>query len=350
MLQKAFFMKLLKKIILFNNERVIMANEIQQQFYYAKYDSSPDNYSGRDISFIDRGDSAVNSIFEASANKLVSENINKIQNNEYLTSYFNDFSRVIKCTYNKIVSEFKGITYQVTSQVSANEADKEFEQSSNNYELSAQNQINTLIEKAQKLAEKEQAQNETLTEEQKILRQEIESKGFSNNSTCFVQTSKEDDTSFVVLNGKYMVNGKEVDEQTFLNEYNNAVQIQKSGNFEKPDFEHFNKLDCKDNNDGTFSAKDWTRREYVYDYNGSLQNQVIHCDNQLGQKSPGNDAILNGAEIKDNNGNTVFTKKDNKYYNNKGQEVEYWQVSSFIDKNQGVTIKMGFYTPNSFGI
>ena len=332
-----------------------MANEIQQQFYYAKYDSTHnDSLNSANCSFIDKGDSAVNSVFEMSANKLVSENINKVQNNDTLKSYFSDFSRVITSTYYKVTSNFKSIAYDVTKQSYADDADKQFEEVANSYEVAAQNEINKLIEKAEKLAEQEQTQNENLTDEQQSLRQEIESKGFSNNSVCYIQTSQDNDTSFVVLNGKYMVNGKQVDEQTFLNEYNNAIQIQKKQKYNKPEFEHFNKLDCKDNNDGTFSAKDWTRREYVYDYNGSLQHQVIHCDDQLpngyGGKSPGNDAILNGAEIKDNNGTVVFTKKDNKYYNNLGQEVPYSQVSSFIDKNQGVTVKMGFYKPNSFGI
>ncbi|MCQ2740253.1 MAG: hypothetical protein MJ237_08535 [bacterium] len=335
-----------------------MANEIQQQFYYAKYDSTHDDSSNdANISCIDKNDNAVNSVFETSANKLVSDNISIVQNNESLASYFGDFSRFISSTYFKIASNFRTIGYNVTSQSAANSADKQFEQVIDTYALSAQNEIDRLIEKAQKLVEEEQKQEEILTDEQKNLRQEIQNKGFSNNSVCYVQTNSDEDTSFVVINGKYMVNGNQVDEQTFLNEYNNAIQIQQSGKFDKPEFEHFDKLYCKDNNDGTFSTKDWTKREYVYDYNGSIQYQVIDCDDQLtaynnktGRKAPRNDEILNGAEIKDNSGNIIFTKKNNKYYDKNGQEVEYWQVSNYIDKNEGITVKMGLYKPNSFGI
>lgn len=350
-----------------------MVTEIQQQqqLYYAKYDSDhdysrPEVPDSKPIGLINLQDKAVISIFDAAADELVSINTANISNNSNWLSQISDFSRLIKSNYYKYAGNFKGIRYLLTEQ-SAKSAEAEFEKLTAEYKTKAQEDINKDIQKAKERAEfetKEDEANAPVSEEARALRDEIQSKGFSKYALKLIQVSQDKDMSFVSLNGKYIVDGQEVDEKTFLEKYEQAIKDNKNGKFEKPYCEQFDEHSVTDNQDGTFSSREFTNREYIYNYNGNLQYQEIHCDkkilphsdyeqllaNSLGGTSPGDNAILNGAEIKDNNGTVVFTKENNKYYNNNGQEVPYWQVSSFIEKNQGVTVKMGFYKPNSFGI
>lgn len=60
--------------------------------------------------------------------------------------------------------------------------------------------------------------------------QNVVDAGFSPGSTCDVYMDGVDEPkTFTVSEGKYMVDGQEVDSQTFLNEYNNAKAHEESG-------------------------------------------------------------------------------------------------------------------------
>lgn len=370
MLQKAFFMKLLKKNILFNNERVIMANEIQQQFYYAKYDSNRD-YSRQGISdsdpigLINLQDEAVISIFDTAKNELVSTNTN-ISNNSNWVSQFRDFTRFIKCTYNKYAMKFAGIKYDISTQQSADNADAEFEKLATEYKTKAQDEINNEIQIAKEKAKDEEA-NAPSSEEVQILRDEIQSKGFSKYALKHIQISDDKEISFISLNGKYIADGQEVDEKTFLEKYEQAITANKNGKFEKPYWEQFDEHSVKDNHDGTFTV-DYGVYGYkdVFYYDGrtkeaiksdgtrkwDMQNKTTEIDgdklsenDRLGElffdkehDYPWDDNRLGDAEIKDSSNNIVYTKKNNKFYDASGNEVNYNEVEKYIKRNKGIKI------------
>lgn len=367
-----------------------MSENIQQQnFYFAKYDSSrdysrPADTSSAPIGLINKADGAVQSVFEASVNNLRAVNTQKV-NEQNLASGFNDVSRTISSIYYQIAEKFNGIKYEVTSQKDADRADKEFEAIAKSIEQTAQQKIDEKIsEIATKLAEEDAINSKSVTGETLELRNKIQSRGFSQHSIAHVQTDENTEISFVILGDKYLVAGEEVDEATFLKSYDEAIAKYneakangKARKFCEPYLEKFDKLSITDNHDGTFTEETWLGQKFVYNYDGSVKevysedssrrydrkNKIteidadkLSSDDKLKElyfdpkkEFPFSDETLGDAEIKDNVGNTVFVKKNGKFYDNQGHEVDFSLIKQYLEENKGEKIVI-HGVPSVFGI
>ena len=360
----------------------------QQRFYFAKYDNSRDysrvgDSSSAPVGEINKGDSAARSIFDEAKNRLQTQNIQKAQEQNILSG-FKDFSRTISAIYSELTANFS-IKYDVANQQDAARADNDFENFVKEIEIKAQQQIDEKMkEAAQRVADKTAMDNKPITEETRALRKQIKSRGFSQHSIAHIQTSETSEISFIVLNDKYLVEGKQVDEATFLKayddamaEYNKAKANGKASEFCEPYLENFEEYNILDNHDGTFTEDAGVYGKYVYNYDGSVKesysrdgsrkydrkNKTTEID---ADKLNNNDKLeelyfddkndfsfsnmtLGDAEIKDNSGNIVFVKKNGKFYDNQGNEVDFAKIKKYLEENKGEKIIIKGL-PSGFGV
>ena len=124
--------------------------------------------------------------------------------------------------------------------------------------------------------------------------QNVVNAGFSPGSTADVYVNGQDDPqTFTVQNGKYMVNGQEVDSTTFMNEYNKAKSNQEDGSGNdihliNDDYSKYNKSSSKDNDSSmkTSSRESLRSSRPAADESGNGQvDQNLKARNQARDKA-----------------------------------------------------------------
>lgn len=196
---------------------------------------------------------------------------------------------------------------------------------------------------------------------------EILAAGFAPTSNCRIDTDDEGNSkSFAIRNGKYMVDGQEVDSKKFLSEYNDTMKNAKEHNYNSERVDVYGS--CKNNPDGTYTLPSGMGGTQTIDNSGrvlkmtspsgGIGNSKVTYNYQEGTKETDLDSMKKSAmsngfnvvsrtsapgnegAILDKDGNVFMSIKDGKYYNSKGKEIKSDKAVDLINDNKGKGFKL----------
>lgn len=196
---------------------------------------------------------------------------------------------------------------------------------------------------------------------------EILAAGFAPTSNCRIDTDDEGNSrSFAIRNGKYMVDGQEVDSKKFLSEYNDTMKNAKEHNYSSERIDVYSS--CANNPDGTYTLPNGMGGTQVIDNNGRVQKMTMPNgginsgtvtydyknrtkETDIGSmkditQSSGFGIISkmsnpnSAGEILDKDGNVFMTMKDGKFFNAKGKEIKSDKAMDLINDNKTEGLKL----------
>ncbi len=186
---------------------------------------------------------------------------------------------------------------------------------------------------------------------------EVLQAGFTPTSDCEIVLEDGTSKNFFIHNGKYTIDGKEVDAKQFMAEYNEMKEKSDSSRIDSYSY-------CKENADGTMVLPNMGGNITIdssgnvlkeFRKNGGVNSGNVTFDAREKTKTTDIDSMIgsrfnhvavmqdmedNGSVIQDKDGNVLATFKDGDYYDAKGKKMKDNGIEKLIKKHEGQGLKL----------